>query len=795
MQSLGERVASDGRDLLVRGTTGNDGRVFHFIPTCGDGVLDPCETCDDGNTAAGDGCDATCVLETCGDGVVDPGEQCDDGNDVDGDGCDRGCLATGCGNCVVTAGEECDDGNDATGDHCDPNCTLPRCGNGVVGRHETCDDANTLGGDGCSAACQAEACGNGVVDAGESCDDGNLAAGDGCDASCRLETARLAWWKSTFAFPGTYHGPPVIAPAGVVVVLDTGFDVTQAQLFDATTGALLHTFPEQSAARAAGFDGDIWIADIGAPGIVNRYDGTTLALRQSYRDPDPNGPYGFGAALGRAGTQLLVQNVHTVDVFDAATGAFLHSLSQPGATEPNFGSDIVAVGAHVALSGNAAAYLFDPASGAFLATLDGAPVNAFDFVHPVALGARVLIHAADGTVTVFDGGTGAPLHTIRPPAGPDPAFGRFIAGVGGALLISGGGAVHVFDPATYDFRRTIANPAEDDYCFGSTMLETPFGVAISDRCKGDDFNGIVYIFDEDGWRLVAALPDAHGGTDLRAHTRTLGIYGTTLLVAHETTHDPGAILAYRPCADGVLEPGEECDDDNLVSGDGCDLSCTVTRCGNGIVTAGEECDDGNRRAGDGCENDCTVTREVCPTPLRLDGAEVALRHLGEPRGNETLMFSGILVPPAGSALDPRDAAAHGAQVRILDADGAALLDLSLATALIPPGARGDACGRRDGWRRGKGRVIYTNRSGALDPQCTPGSAQGLRRLEIRRRAADGGLSFRLRVGPAAIADPVGALRVAIAFGGGADPAAACGARVFDDVACAASARGSTVVCR
>jgi cysteine-rich repeat protein len=59
------------------------------------------------------------------------------------------------------------------------------------------------------------------------------------------------------------------------------------------------------------------------------------------------------------------------------------------------------------------------------------------------------------------------------------------------------------------------------------------------------------------------------------------------------------------CGNGVLNPGEQCDDGNRVSGDGCDANCTLTACGNGIVTAGEQCDDGNTDQGDGCKNDCT----------------------------------------------------------------------------------------------------------------------------------------------------------------------------------------------
>jgi len=62
------------------------------------------------------------------------------------------------------------------------------------------------------------------------------------------------------------------------------------------------------------------------------------------------------------------------------------------------------------------------------------------------------------------------------------------------------------------------------------------------------------------------------------------------------------------CGNGAVSPSEECDDGNQVNGDGCDANCTLPRCGNGIGSAGEECDDGNRVDGDGCDSNCTVTR-------------------------------------------------------------------------------------------------------------------------------------------------------------------------------------------
>src|SRR5262245_1100760 len=69
--------------------------------SCGNGVVDAGEQCDDGasNGTPGDKCDAKCHLVggspggavVCGNGVLEPGEQCDDGNTEDGDGCSSTC--------------------------------------------------------------------------------------------------------------------------------------------------------------------------------------------------------------------------------------------------------------------------------------------------------------------------------------------------------------------------------------------------------------------------------------------------------------------------------------------------------------------------------------------------------------------------------------------------------------------------------------------------------------------------------------------------------------------------------
>ncbi len=58
------------------------------------------------------------------------------------------------------------------------------------------------------------------------------------------------------------------------------------------------------------------------------------------------------------------------------------------------------------------------------------------------------------------------------------------------------------------------------------------------------------------------------------------------------------------CGDGVLDPGEQCDDGNASDGDGCDRTCMPDRCGDGVVDPGEACDRGDDALGDGCDPGC-----------------------------------------------------------------------------------------------------------------------------------------------------------------------------------------------
>lgn len=212
---------------------------------CGNGDLEAGEACDDGNNSNGDGCTASCTIEdgnpcnadaecasgicdltearplcepagSCGNGVNEVFEACDDGNEMGGDGCSRVCL--------LETGEPCTNDADCDTEVCDgmeSNTCEPAntCGNGALEGDELCDDGNVVTGDGCDAQCLLEigagpctdgsqcasgvcntmaetpvcaiaiGCGNGVLNEDESCDDGNLTHGDGCSQFCAIENA------------------------------------------------------------------------------------------------------------------------------------------------------------------------------------------------------------------------------------------------------------------------------------------------------------------------------------------------------------------------------------------------------------------------------------------------------------------------------------------------------------------------------------------------------------------------------------------------------------------------------
>lgn len=116
-----------------------------ILGSCGNGVVDEGEACDDGNIRNKDGCSADCKTDhPCGDGIVDPGEDCDAGTE-DSQGCDSDCTFVECGDGHpnLAAGETCDDGKDGSPTCNSPKlCTISMCGDSYynpMDKNEECD--------------------------------------------------------------------------------------------------------------------------------------------------------------------------------------------------------------------------------------------------------------------------------------------------------------------------------------------------------------------------------------------------------------------------------------------------------------------------------------------------------------------------------------------------------------------------------------------------------------------------------------------------------------------------------
>ncbi len=95
------------------------------------------------------------------------------------------------------------------------------------------------------------------------------------------------------------------------------------------------------------------------------------------------------------------------------------------------------------------------------------------------------------------------------------------------------------------------------------------------------------------------------------------------------------------CGDGILHSDEECDDGNVLNGDGCTDICSIDRCGDGILQQGEVCDDGNNTPGDGCSPVCTLSCCVDDFTITVEGGRVTSNRPGTTEAWDDILF----IPP------------------------------------------------------------------------------------------------------------------------------------------------------
>jgi len=111
-----------------------------------------------------------------------------------------------------------------------------------------------------------------------------------------------------------------------------------------------------------------------------------------------------------------------------------------------------------------------------------------------------------------------------------------------------------------------------------------------------------------GGSATVGVQDAQGSTSGRV---LQWAYNTPVIA------DGQAILFQSACGNGLPDPGEECDDGNVINGDGCETTCTPTGCGDGVIAGAEQCDDGNIVPGDCCTPGCQL--DALDDPCDDDG--------------------------------------------------------------------------------------------------------------------------------------------------------------------------------
>jgi cysteine-rich repeat protein len=414
--------------------------------------------------------------------------------------------------------------------------------------------------------------------------------------------------------------------AGRVYLFSDPYDLTKVTVLDSPNPAAGGEF---GAAVAGIGPGDVLV---GAPG-ENAGAG---ALYRAVFPPSTIGPISnhppvsgeaFGAAIAVAGQRALV-GAPAFGVQAAPGTAYLIDTTNPGATPLELHRPVPSGGA---LFGAAVAFSPDGQDAIVGAPFEGGTDRQ------------------TGAVYLFDVGTGVLVRTfanpdaVQPGGGVQDGFGAAVA-TGTTFLVigapladegaEGAGLVQVFDTGG-SLIRTIANPNPTvDAAFGAAVAVVGPRILVGAPFDDGDVvdGGAVYVFDGDraspGFGTLMArlgLPAPVISALLGSSIAPVGTGGDVAVGAPGSGDlGNGLVIVFAACGNGV-RAGEQCDDGNLLPGDGCSPTCTTEppNCGGnssfGPVRAVAQsavvfCNCG-AAAGDGCDDGIACTQgDTCTGP-------------------------------------------------------------------------------------------------------------------------------------------------------------------------------------
>lgn len=264
--------------------------------------------------------------------------------------------------------------------------------------------------------------------------------------------------KRTFQEPGPTSSSDTFgnsfATIGNSVIVGATNPFHGPTMFDGTTGTVVRSFPNPSpdgidfyGEHVDASGGTVFVAgpqNVGSSdiGTVYQFNATTGALIHTFEESSAGGGSRFGSSIAAANGRLLVgdpgsYNSGAAYLYDSITGDLLRTFPKQNPSERTFYGDEVAIIDSLAVVGAftfqhpGAAYIFDMESGALELTLREPPGRNEGFGYALApLGGNLVV----GSPSMGSGNPGA-VYLFEVAIVPEPDS-VILAGVGALILLA-----------------------------------------------------------------------------------------------------------------------------------------------------------------------------------------------------------------------------------------------------------------------------------------------------------------------------------------------------------------------